>query len=72
MGVDGEWKPCFTAGASSRMAILQISTWQSVFIFDVLALRSIRDLDWSPLVDGIFQNPDLLKIGTKLLKNHVL
>lgn len=63
LGVDAEWKPSFTANSVSRMAILQIATWSEAYIFDIIALGNAEDMDWSPLVDGIFMNPDLLKIG---------
>ena len=61
--MDAEWKPSFTAGSSSRMAILQIASWTDVYIFDMVTLGEIAELDWSALVDGIFMNSDLLKIG---------
>ena len=45
------------------MAILQIASWTDVYIFDMVTLGEIAELDWSALVDGIFMNSDLLKIG---------
>ena len=45
------------------MAILQIASWTDVYIFDMVTLGEIAELDWSALVDSIFMNSDLLKIG---------
>ncbi|XP_067941842.1 exonuclease mut-7 homolog [Watersipora subatra] len=63
IGVDAEWKPVFAAGVSSRLSILQLATWTDVYIFDVLSLAAIEGLDWSPLIDEVFMNGDLLKLG---------
>jgi len=62
--VDAEWKPCFSAGAKSRVALLQMSTWTEAYLIDIISLQKIHYLDWSPLVDGIFMNKDILKLGT--------
>lgn len=62
--MDAEWKPVFQAGSSSRLSILQIATWDYVYIIDIIKLQSLPNMNWHLIVDRLFMNEGITKLGT--------
>lgn len=47
-----------------RLAIIQLSTRNEVFILDVIALTdSVKDSDLQQFAENVFANPQVLKLG---------
>lgn len=48
----------------SRLAIIQLSTRNEVFILDVIALTdNVKDSDLQQFAENVFANPQVLKLG---------
>ena len=47
-----------------RLAIIQLSTRNEVFILDVIALTdNVKDSDLQQFAENVFANPQVLKLG---------
>uniref|UniRef100_T1J5A6 3'-5' exonuclease domain-containing protein n=1 Tax=Strigamia maritima TaxID=126957 RepID=T1J5A6_STRMM len=71
IGCDCEWKP----GAGSKLSIIQIATWEQIFIIDVKVILENNQLDqidpnwkidakdWRTLALAVFANVEIKKLG---------
>lgn len=58
---DAEWKPTFFS--TNEVALIQLATRKQVFLVDVVQL-DIGNEDWNQLGRQIFNNMEILKLGT--------
>lgn len=57
LGFDTETKPSFKPGENNPVALLQLATADTVFLFQILQLEDVSSLF------GILANPNILKVG---------
>lgn len=62
VGIDSEWKPAFGA-QQNELALIQLATWDRIFILDVIGLLGICPSFWHQAAQLFFENPDILKLG---------
>ncbi|XP_054275428.1 exonuclease mut-7 homolog isoform X2 [Macrosteles quadrilineatus] len=60
VGLDAEWKPAFCS-ETEALSLLQVATHEETFLVDVPALQ--HSPVWKDLSQGLFLNPDILKLG---------
>lgn len=60
LGIDSETRPCFTKGRSYSVALLQVSTYDTCFLFRLNHLKS------SPAVKRLLEDTTVLKVGLSL------
>lgn len=60
VGIDTETKPSFKKGVIHQVALVQISTWDTCYLFRLCRLKSTY------AVQQILESPDILKIGLSL------
>lgn len=60
LGIDSETRPCFTKGRSHSVALLQVSTYDTCFLFRLNHLKS------SPAVKRLLEDTTVLKVGLSL------
>ncbi|XP_060535311.1 exonuclease mut-7 homolog [Cylas formicarius] len=65
VGIDCEWKPSF-GSQLNELALMQISTRESVFVLDVVNLAGRESRSWETLGRDLFNNCDILKLGFSL------
>lgn len=58
---DAEWKPTFSS--TNELALIQIATRECIYLIDVVQLNIGSD-DWSQLGKYVFNNNEILKLGT--------
>lgn len=58
---DAEWKPTFSS--TNELALIQIATRDYIYLIDVVQLKIGSD-DWSQLGKYVFNNNEILKLGT--------
>lgn len=58
--IDAEWKPI--SRSTTDVALIQISTSDCVYLIDVM-MSNIDAPDWNLLVEKVFNNQQLIKIG---------
>ena len=52
---------------SCRLSIIQLSTWNEVFILDVIAMTdNVKDAEMQQFAESFFANPRVLKLGKEL------
>lgn len=59
---DAEWNPIKTS--SPELALLQFATIDRIFLIDVISTDITRN-DWNQLAANVFNNLEILKIGTE-------
>lgn len=62
VGIDSEWKPAF-GGKQNELALIQIATWDRIFILDVIGMAGIPEDAWHESSRLFFENPEVLKLG---------
>lgn len=63
VGVDSEWKPSIGV-KKCDLALVQVATFENVFILDVLALKPVTpEVMWEQFAFKLFGNTDILKLG---------
>lgn len=64
IGIDGEWPPLIGANTSSpqKLSILQIATWDSCFIIDVIKLKESQPY-WTLFTEKIMNSQKIIKLG---------
>ncbi|XP_041971749.1 exonuclease mut-7 homolog [Aricia agestis] len=63
IGMDCEWKPSFGA-AQSHVALIQIATYDNVYLIDTLKLNDKRYLNvWYKFNKSILENAEIIKVG---------
>lgn len=60
LGIDTETRPCFTKGARHKVALLQVSTHDTCFLF------RLNHLDASPSVRRLMEDTRVPKVGLSL------
>ena len=51
-----------------RLSLIQLAVHDKVYILDLMILfECLETEDWDKLLDGIFGNPNLIKLGKKLI-----
>lgn len=51
-----------------RLAIIQLSTWNEVFILDMITLTdNVKDSEMKHFAESFFANPQVLKLGKQLI-----
>lgn len=60
LGIDTETRPCFTKGRQYNVALLQVSTYDTCFLF---RLNHLKD---SPAVKRFLEDKTVLKVGLSL------
>lgn len=61
VAIDAEWKP-ISRGATTDVALIQIATREQIYLIDVVLLNIVTN-DWNQLVDHVFNNQQIVKIG---------
>lgn len=61
VAIDAEWKP-ISRGGTSDVALIQIATREQIYLIDVVLLNIVTN-DWNQLVDHVFNNQQMVKIG---------
>ena len=64
IGIDGEWPPLLGANtcAAQKLSILQIASWDSCFIIDVIKLMDSQQY-WTLFIDSVLNSNNILKLG---------
>ncbi|KAF4524851.1 hypothetical protein B566_EDAN014702, partial [Ephemera danica] len=63
VGIDAEWKPYF-GNKRTELALLQIATFNSIYLIDVLTLKTtITASQWTLFIDSLFLDDTILKLG---------
>jgi ribonuclease D len=63
IGIDGEWPPLLCANSSAqKLSILQIATWDSCFIIDVIKLSDSQQY-WTLFTERILNSQKIIKLG---------
>jgi len=51
-----------------RLAIIQLSTWNEVFILDMISLTdNVKDSEMKDFAESFFANPQVLKLGKQFI-----
>lgn len=51
-----------------RLAIIQLSTWNEVFILDMISLTdNVKDSEMKHFAESFFANPQVLKLGKQFI-----
>ncbi|MDD4922325.1 MAG: 3'-5' exonuclease domain-containing protein 2 [Bacteroidales bacterium] len=66
VGFDTETKPVFAKGKNNKVALLQIATKETCFLF------RLNILGFSPRLIQFFNNPDILKIGLSIKDDFLM
>lgn len=66
LGIDSETRPCFTKGHFNQVALLQISSDESCFLFRLNQTGLIQ-----PLID-LLENPKVVKVGLSLKDDFMM
>lgn len=66
LGIDSETRPCFTKGHFNQVALLQISSDESCFLFRLNQTGLIK-----PLID-LLENPKVIKVGLSLKDDFMM
>ncbi|KAK3927247.1 Exonuclease mut-7-like protein [Frankliniella fusca] len=65
VGIDSEWKPAF-GGKQNELALIQIATWDRIFILDVIGMSQVSEEAWLEASLLFFENPEVVKLGFSL------
>ncbi|XP_048579559.1 exonuclease mut-7 homolog isoform X2 [Nematostella vectensis] len=65
IGFDAEWRPTMCrAESDDKLAIIQLATWNEVFILDMIALKTnVSSEQLTEFAFAVFANPRVLKLG---------
>ena len=66
VGIDSETRPCFTKGHFNQVALLQVSSDESCFLFRLNQTGLIQ-----PLID-LLENPKVVKVGLSLKDDFMM
>ena len=51
-----------------RLAIIQLSTWNEVYILDMMSLTdNVKDSEMKHFAESFFANPQVLKLGKQFI-----